>query len=116
MSVFESAQLRWDSNPAKIQVGGDGATTWHMGYDFPDQGSNLLPLRSKHGVLTTELPEKSVFFWFYLPYHMTCGILVPQLGTKPRPSAVKASSPHHGSPGIPSNPPPFIYLFILIGA
>ena len=72
MSVFESAQLRWDSNPAKIQVGGDGATTWHMGYDFPDQGSNLLPLRSKHGVLTTELPEKSVFFLvlFAIPHDL----------------------------------------------
>ena len=32
------------------------------------------------------------FFW---PCHTACGILVPQPGTEPEPSAVKAWSPNH---------------------
>ena len=32
------------------------------------------------------------FFW---PNYAACGILVPQPGIEPRPSAVKAQSPNH---------------------
>ena len=34
-------------------------TMWHVGSQFPHQGSNPHPLQWKHGVLTTEPPEKS---------------------------------------------------------
>ena len=34
-------------------------------------------------------------FFFFLPHHTACGILVPQPGTEPRSSAVKAQSPNH---------------------
>ena len=34
------------------------------------------------------------FFFFFLPHYMTCGILVPRLGTESKPSAVKAWSPN----------------------
>ena len=45
--------------------------TWHVGSYFPDQGSNLCPLHSKHGVLTTGQPGKFLclfFFKFLLEY------------------------------------------------
>ena len=34
-------------------------------------------------------------FFFFWPCRMACGILVPQLGIKPMPSAVKVQSPNH---------------------
>ena len=50
----------------------------------------ILPTYSKYiGVYT---PELGVFFWLS---HMACGILVPQPGIEPGPSAVKAWSPNH---------------------
>lgn len=36
-----------------------GCTMQHVGSQFPDQGSNVHPLRQKCGVLSTELPWKS---------------------------------------------------------
>ena len=39
---------------------------WHVGFSFPDQGSNPCFLQWRDGVLTTGLPEKSLFkssFW-----------------------------------------------------
>ena len=39
-----------------------GHTLWHEGAYFPDQGSNPWPSHHRHGVLTTEPPEKSLFF------------------------------------------------------
>ena len=38
--------------------------------------------------------QKSLSFFFWL-HHVACGILVPQPGIKPRPSAVRAWSPNH---------------------
>ena len=38
-----------------------------------------------------------IFFFFFLPHHATCGILVPQIGIEPRPPAVEAWSPNHGT-------------------
>ena len=38
------------------------------------------------------LPLVSFCFWLH---HAACGILVPQLGIEPTPSAVKAQSPNH---------------------
>ena len=35
-----------------------GSTTCHVGSQFTDQGSNISPLKWKHGVLTTGLPGK----------------------------------------------------------
>ena len=35
------------------------------------------------------------FFFFFWLSHMACGILVPQPGIEPGPSAVKAWSPNH---------------------
>ena len=37
-----------------------GHAVWHVGSEFPDQGSNPCPLQWKHGVPTTGLPGKSV--------------------------------------------------------
>ena len=34
-------------------------------------------------------------FFFFLPHHMACGILVPQPGVEPGPSAVRAWSLNH---------------------
>ena len=43
-------------------------------------------------------------FFFFLPYCLTRGILVPQPGTEPRPSAVKVQSPNHWTArGLPLN-------------
>ena len=39
------------------------------------------------------------FFVFFWPHHMTCGILVPQLGIVPEPLAVEAKK----FPGLPEN-------------
>ena len=36
-----------------------GRTTWHVGSQFPDQGSKPRPLQWKHRFLTTGLPGKS---------------------------------------------------------
>ena len=43
--------------------------TWHIGYSFPDQGSNLCHLHWECGVLTTGLPGKSLcaFLIFSVP-------------------------------------------------
>ena len=38
---------------------GGSYTTWHVGSQSPDQGSNWHPLHWEHGVLTTRLPRKS---------------------------------------------------------
>jgi len=40
------------------------AAMWHLEWLFPAQGSNLCPLQWKHGVLTTGLPGKFLFFVF----------------------------------------------------
>ena len=36
-----------------------------------------------------------LFFFFFLPRHVACGILVPRPGIEPRPLAVRAQSPNH---------------------
>ena len=48
-------------------------------------------LSSSHQVLDTYL---SFFLLFWL-CHAACGILAPQPGTEPRPTAVKVKSPNH---------------------
>ena len=35
------------------------------------------------------------FFFFFWPRHVACGILVPQPGIEPGPSALKVQSPNH---------------------
>ena len=35
------------------------------------------------------------FFFFFWPHHGACGVLVPQPGVEPAPSAVRAWSPNH---------------------
>ena len=40
-----------------------GCTRWHVGSQFPNQGSNLRPLLWKHGFLITGLPGKSLNFF-----------------------------------------------------
>ena len=35
------------------------------------------------------------FFFFFWPYHMACGLLVPQPGIEPVPPAVEAWSLNH---------------------
>ena len=37
-----------------------GCATWHVGYLFPDRGSNLRPLQWKCGALTTGPPGQSL--------------------------------------------------------
>ena len=39
------------------------------------------------------------FVLFIWPRHMTCGILVPRPGVKPRPLAVRGQSPNHWTAG-----------------
>ena len=43
-----------------------GCTRWHVGSQFPNQGSNLRPLHWQHGFLTTGLPGKSLNFFNFL--------------------------------------------------
>ena len=40
-----------------------GCTRWHVGSQFPNQGSDLHPLHWKHGFLITGLPGKSLNFF-----------------------------------------------------
>ena len=59
-------------------------------------GSQLINIRRmmelEHYHLATSI---IIFFFSFWPWHVVCGILFPQLGTEPRPSAVKAQSPNH---------------------
>ena len=41
------------------------------------------------------------FFFFFLPHHVACGILVPQPGTEPGPLAVRAEYQPLERQGVP---------------
>ena len=47
---------------------------WHIGSQFPDQGSNLHPLPWEHGVLTTGPPGKS-HLWILMSSCTESGVL-----------------------------------------
>ena len=58
-------------------------------------------------------PFCSCFFILFWLCPVACGILVPQLGVKPTPLAVKAVSPHHRTAGeFPLLP--FLVMFIFV--
>ena len=50
----------------------------HVGSQFPNQGSNLHPLRWKHGVLAPGPPGKSLFFLFYILIFHPFGLFSPR--------------------------------------
>ena len=74
---------------------------------LPDQGSNPCPLRwqaDSQPLRHQGSPHSSIFILFFsffflnffaAPCHAACGILVPQPGIEPGPSAVKAWSLNH---------------------
>ena len=53
----------------------------------------------KHFEGSSCLIPSCTFFFFFFPFswlhHVACGILVPQPGIEPVPSAVKAQNPNH---------------------
>ena len=48
--------------------------------------------KNKYLILSSFIPFLFFFFW---PYHMACGILVPWTGINLRPMSVRAWSPNH---------------------
>ena len=75
-SIYKKGQMQQPS-PVVSEV--RSVLTYH--------GGGWWPCGYEEGLLT-------MFFFFWL-HHSACGILVPQPGIEPRPSAVKAQSPKH---------------------
>ena len=50
---------------------------------------------SSHSLDCVFVEQKCLSFFFFWPHRVACGILVPQPGIEPGPSAVKARSPNH---------------------
>ena len=71
-----------------------GGTVWHMGCEFPDQGSHLHPLHWKGGVLTTAPPGRPQDFSWDLTKSETWTLFPLPWGgeSSPTPQACGVSS------------------------
>ena len=55
-----------------------------------------------------------LFYFIFWPRCAACGIIVPRPGIEPGPSAVKARSPNHWTPGEFLKHPHFILFFLAL--
>ena len=89
--LFKRARLSNNTIPLFSLFLG-GRTRWHVGSQFPTQGSNLHPtLQWKHGFLTTGLP-------FLLPFSFRAEIIRSREAAVPRKQAMYSlilHRPHH---------------------